>query len=106
MDNRPLTDLLQKDMGLQVSPRQGLEEIRKELTAHINQLINEDFDKLVSLLYRIDVNEHKIRRLLDQQQGENAAGLIADLILERQLQKIRSRQEFTGNTDIPEDEKW
>lgn len=106
MDNRPLTDLLQKDLGLQLSPQKGLDEIRKALTAHINDLINNDFDKLVSTLYRIDVNENKIRHLLDQQQGENAAGLIAGLVLERQLQKIRSRQEYSGDRDIPEDEKW
>lgn len=106
MDNQPLTDLLQKDMGLALSPRLRLEEIRKELTGHINHLINEDFGQLVSLLYRIDVSESRIRQLLDQQQGENAAGLIADLIIERQIQKIRSRQQFSRDTDIPDEEKW
>ena len=78
----------------------------EKLIAHINALINQDFEKLVFLLYRIDVNESKMRYLLDQREGENAAGLIADLIIERQLQKIKSRKESKSNSDIPDEEKW
>jgi hypothetical protein len=61
---------------------------------------------LVSLLYRIDVPEKKLRYLLEQQQGENAPLLIADLIIERQLQKIESRKQFKKDDPIPDDEKW
>jgi hypothetical protein len=82
------------------------EELREKLVAHINYLINHDFEKLVYYLYRIDVNESKMKKLLDQKQGENAAALIADLIIERQLQKIKSRKETKGNNDIPDDDKW
>ncbi|HKC34538.1 MAG TPA: hypothetical protein VKB95_00695 [Chitinophagaceae bacterium] len=84
----------------------SLEELKQKLALHINQLINHDFEKLVSLLYRIDVNENKIRNVLDNKEGENAAGLIADLIIERQLQKIKSRKESKSNNEIPDDEKW
>ena len=82
------------------------EEIKEKLTAFINDLINHDFEKLVFYLYRIDVNEAKMKKLLDLRDGENAAGLIADLIIERQIEKIKSRKETKKNGDIPEDEKW
>lgn len=82
------------------------EELKEKLTAFINDLINHDFEKLVFYLYRIDVNEAKMKKLLDQRDGENAAGLIADLIIERQIEKIKSRKETKKNGDIPEDEKW
>ncbi len=82
------------------------EELKEKLALHINHLINHDFEKLVSLLYRIDVNENKMRQLLEQKEGENAAGLIADLIIERQLQKIKSRKETKSNNSIPDEEKW
>ena len=75
--------------------------------SHINYLINHDFEKLVFYLYRIDVNESRMKYLLDQKEGENAAGLIADLIIERQLEKIKSRQQFRQrDKDIDENEKW
>jgi Asp-tRNA(Asn)/Glu-tRNA(Gln) amidotransferase B subunit len=84
----------------------SLNELKQKLSLHINHLINHDFEKLVSLLYRIDINESKLKQLLQQKQGADAAGTIADLIIERQLQKIKSRQEIKKNIDIPDDEKW
>ncbi len=84
----------------------SFEGLKQQLTQHINHLINNNFENLVSLLYRIDVNENKIRNLLKVNEGENAAGLIADLIIERQLQKIESRKKSTGNENIPDEEKW
>ena len=82
------------------------EELREKLVAHINYLINHDFEKLVSCLYRMDVNESKIRELLHRNEGENAAALIADLIIQRQLQKIKSRKENKSDNIISEDDKW
>jgi hypothetical protein len=82
------------------------EELKQKLALHINHLINHDFEKLVFYLYRVDVNENKIRQLLEQKEGENTAGLIADLIIERQLQKIKSRKETKSNNSIPDEEKW
>lgn len=93
---------LEIDLPATVSQR----ELREQLAAHINYLINHNFEKLVYYLYRIDVNENKMRYLLEQKQGENAAALIADLIIERQLQKIKSRNETRSNKDISDDEKW
>jgi Asp-tRNA(Asn)/Glu-tRNA(Gln) amidotransferase B subunit len=84
----------------------SLNELKQKLSLHINHLINHDFEKLVSLLYRIDINESKLKQLLQQKQGADAADTIADLIIERQLQKIKSRQEIKKNIDIPDDEKW
>ena len=85
----------------------SLEELKQKLSLHINHLINHDFEKLVYYLYRVDVNENKMRQLLEQKGGENAAGLIADLVIERQLQKIKSRQQFRQrDNDIDENEKW
>ena len=52
------------------------------------------------------VNENKMRYLLEQREGENAAELIADLIIERQLQKIESREKFKKDGNIDESEKW
>ena len=48
-----------------------------------------------------------MRALLAQKDGENAATLIADLIIERQLQKIKSRQQFRQrDNSINENDKW
>lgn len=81
------------------------EELKEKLASHINYLLNHDFEKLVFYLYRIDVDENKLRQLLQARQGENAAGLIADLVIERQLQKTETRKQFGGGQSSDE-EKW
>ncbi|HQW42893.1 MAG: hypothetical protein IPP02_04945 [Chitinophagaceae bacterium] len=104
--NKDLIPAINQSLEISLPDSISSEELREKLIAHINALINQDFEKLVFLLYRIDVNESKMRYLLDQREGENAAGLIADLIIERQLQKIKSRKESKSNSDIPDEEKW
>jgi hypothetical protein len=81
-------------------------DLLQELAAEINHLIQTDFNRLVSILYRIDISENTLRADL-QQQGDTDAGLlIARLILERQLQKQHFRAQFKRQQDIPDDEKW
>jgi uncharacterized protein YwgA len=104
--NTDLIDDINKALEVELPARISDQELKERLTAYVNHLINHDFEKLVSVLYRIDVNENKMRKLLEQKEGEDAAGLIANLIIERQLQKIKSRQETKKNNEIPDDEKW
>ncbi len=82
------------------------EQFFKELANYINDLVIHDFEYLITLLYRIDVNEKKVRTLLATQKDANAGELIAHLMIERQVQKIRSREQFKPPTNIPEEEKW
>jgi len=72
----------------------------------INQLILSDFSKLILLLYRIDVNEKKLKQLIAEKKSTDAAEIIVDLIIERQIQKIKTRERFKPGNDIPENEKW
>lgn len=108
MDNTALlAETLEKEMALTVSKGISFDELRSALATHITYLIGHDFEKLVFLLYRIDVDEIKMRMLLEQKAGEDTAGPLADLIIERQLQKIRSRQQFSQrDNDIDEKDKW
>jgi hypothetical protein len=76
------------------------------LADKINELLNNDFQKLVSILYRMDVSEIKLKLLLKDNPERDAAIMIADLMIERQVQKMKSRKETKNNNQIPDDEKW
>ena len=82
------------------------DQLKQYLITHINQLLKNDFSALVQLLYRMDIPEEKLRYYLQQNKDEMASGTIAQLMIERQLQKAESRRLFTKMEDIPEDEKW
>ena len=105
--NLDIIPLLNKELSLELSDKLSINELEQQLTDHINHLINTDFEKLVYYLYRIDVNETKMKQLLQQQGGENAAQLIARLIIDRQLQKNKSRAENRSDTiDDEGAERW
>lgn len=104
--NAELIPEINTSLEIALSTALSFEGLQIKLTEEINHLINQNFEKLVYYLYRIDVHEDKMRKLLEKSSGENAASIIADLIIERQLQKIKTRNESKNNTDIPEDEKW
>ena len=77
------------------------------LAEKINQLINENFEKVISLLYRIDVNENKLRQVIQFNPGEDAGKLIASLIIERQLEKIKTRRNMSrDDNSFNSEERW
>ncbi len=80
---------------------------RQWLAGKINDLLLHDFSRLVAILYRVDVNESKLKSLLKQHPGTDAGLIIADLLIERQLEKKRSREQYRPSAgEIDENEKW
>ena len=78
-----------------------------DLIAFINDCIQHDFNKLVQLLYRIDVSEEKLKYILQLNPNEDAAKLIAAVILERLAATKAARASFsrTGKIDQPASDK-
>ena len=107
MENTELIQQVNEEFAIELPEKISLDELQSQLAIHINYLILNHFEQLVSLLYRIDVSEAKIKSLLQNLAGENAGNIIAALIIERQLQKIKSRQQFSKKDDgFDEEEKW
>jgi hypothetical protein len=106
MSNALLVQQINKELALQLPDAITIEALHQQLSAYINEMIPHRFEALVNLLYRIDVNENKIKLLLQQAGNSNAGDVIAAAIIERQLEKINTRKKWKNNTDIPEDEKW
>ncbi len=82
-------------------------EMQQQLQDLINDLILHNFDKLVQLLYTVDVDEKRLKSLLQQRPDEDAANIIAELLISRQLQKIElRRQQSNKSTTDDSEEKW
>ena len=69
---------------------------RQLLIHRIDELIHRDFEKLKWILYRIDVSEKKLNESLMNTEAD-AATVMADLIIQRQIEKAESRKKFGGN---------
>ena len=98
-------DHLLLQMNQQLSTLEKL-KLREQLIFYINHLVLNDFNKLVQILYSVDVSEQKLKTLLQEKPQTDAAELIADLLIERQQQKIATKKSSKPNNDIAEDEKW
>ncbi|MBS1933428.1 MAG: hypothetical protein JST96_05460 [Bacteroidetes bacterium] len=98
--------VLRKDMQLELADNISLEEIKEQLAGYVNDLISNDFEKLVSLLYRVDVSEKKLKKMLNENKNTDAGKIIAELIIERQAQKIKTRNEYKKRDDVSDEEKW
>lgn len=102
-----LIQQLRQSLQLPVSETVSEEELLQALTQRVNQLLDTDFQALVQLLYRLDVPEEKLKQLLRQNPHTDAAHIIATLIIQRQQQKMESREQYKqqGNENT-EEEHW
>ena len=96
---------LSQSLEIDLHEKRSIEELKLALSYYINDLITHDLNKLMSLLYRIDVSEKVLKGNL-QEQKEDAGVIIAELIIDRQLQKTKTRKQSRPNDEIPENEKW
>jgi hypothetical protein len=85
---------------------QSLEKLdTPDLETLINELIKNDFSRLVQLLYRIDVSEKKLKNILQENPNENAGKLIAAVIIERLEATKKARENFKTSPGIDDKEE-
>ena len=69
-------------------------ELLELLSLFIGNLLQTDLQKLLSLLYRIDVNETQFRQALLAEDSRQIAENIAKLVLAREKQKLEFRRRY------------
>ncbi len=88
-------ELIVKDFEL-VAPEEELteEQFFDFLSEHIAYLIEHKLEYLMSLMYRLDINEAKVHFALSPMAPEPANIGIARLVLERQRQRVATKQYY------------
>jgi hypothetical protein len=85
---------------------QSLEKLdTPSLEVAINELIKNDFSRLVQILYRIDVSEAKLKNILNANPTEDAGKLIAQVVLERLAATKKARESFNFAPRIDDTEE-
>lgn len=69
-------------------------QLHQKMTAFVYDLLVHDFEKLCHLIYRHDVNENKFRQAMQNMDVDVQASQIADLIIEREKEKIITRKAY------------
>ncbi len=72
------------------------ENLQQQLANYLDELIQHDFNKLIAILYRIDVSQEKIKQALENPYTQKTPGeILTQLIIARQIEKLRFRLRYT-----------
>ena len=88
-----LTEEFRRNLELEgIKEDSDINELFKIVAERVEELLDSQPDLLMSYLYRLDVEEGKIRKAL--QQDESPVVKIAELIVQRQLERVRTKLEM------------
>lgn len=94
MVKKELIQIINKQIDAHFEEGIAMKQLQQKLISFINDLIQNDFQRLVAILYKVDVDEDRLKRILKEEAGKDAAAIIAKLIIEREIQKLESRERF------------
>lgn len=86
--------------GLEPVDALSLEDVRRFLVQHVTRLLDRNRALLMHILYRVDVAERDVTRAFATCTPEELPGRLADLLIERQLQKLRTRRTYRDSGSI------
>jgi hypothetical protein len=75
------------------------EDLLNLIEQYVQELVDTNFEQLLRILYRIDIADYKVKKAIDNVGATNAARAIAELILEREKEKIITRQKYKSDTN-------
>ncbi len=73
------------------------QELYHQILPLIDELLNDDYPKLMAMLYRIDLEEDFLNRKLKENSHVDTDEVITDLIIKRELQKVIIRQMYSSS---------
>ncbi len=77
--------------GVVVNDDEDIAAFLEDLAKKIEVLWNEDPEKLLNTLYRLDVSESKLEIAMKRPKSGSMSRDVAELIVERELQKFKTR---------------
>lgn len=89
--------LLSKDFGqeeeteLKFSKNISQNDLKIYLQNTIAWYLEYNFQGLVNIFYRLDIHEQKFNTIINQMVGDELTSSLADLVLEREMQKAKTR---------------
>jgi hypothetical protein len=97
---------ISEDASLPIQPGITYEQLEALLAERLEDLISNNFQQFVLLLYKIDVSENKVREIFGPDASANAYHQLAAVLIERQQQKIISRKATKKPVDDDGEERW
>ncbi len=86
--------LAEKHFDLEVADSNDFDQFRKQLHSEIKRLLDVDFNQLLNVLYRIDLDENKVKGILNDGDPSMVSHHLTESILDRLKEKAILRQRY------------
>lgn len=88
-----MQSIIERNFGVE-APRNSEEKLRDWLQNRIGYMLDHETDLLLSTLYRLDIDEHKIKQVLQKGAQVPVASGLADLVLDRQRERHQTKKTY------------
>lgn len=96
-DSQQVFDIVSGNFELQNQDNISFEELHFILSQRIGELLEKNVEKLIHILYRIDVNQRKTDDIFNNPSKEEIVLLLTDAVIERQIEKVQTRRKYKSN---------
>jgi len=72
-------------------------ELFNQILPLVDELLNDNYPKLLAMLYRIDIEESFLNKRLKESEQADTDEVITDLIIKRELQKVIIREIYSSH---------
>lgn len=90
-----VVSIVKNDLAFSFIGINNLDELRQQIYQRIAEMINREFELLMSIMYRLDIDEAKFNDAIAN--TEDPAAQITELIIEREIQKVQTRMRYRNN---------
>ena len=104
-NTRALAALLHRDVELAEADYGDEADLLRRLVDHLDYLVDQRMEWLLSLMYRMDIDERRVRAALRPDAAEPANVGLARLILERQKQRLHTKKAYPPE-DLGDEWGW
>ena len=73
-----------------------LEELKEKLEKIVAYFLDNDFERLLNAMYRLDINEEKFKMAISGSDVNTMSQKIVELIISREIQKMKTRIKYRG----------
>lgn len=92
-DTTSLIKIISKDFDIE--DHLSEERLKQAMIDAFDYLVDNDFPKLIQILYKADVDQYKLKELLENTEGLSSAEVIANAYIERQKAKVETWKKYS-----------
>ena len=91
-ETKELNQAISSRFEMAVSESLAFDDMKHALYTRIRDLLDKNLERLLSMLYRVDLSQKKLDEIFENGSKDKIAMNIAEAVIERQLQKIKTRE--------------